>query len=121
MPLQIIKTSAEAFEEIQSGRRTAAIVKNDRTWSTYDEIFFVECDNESTPTGNFVRMAVNSTQFGEIFGLAPAHGLLFLRATDKQPQPLPIEKASRAALESALKENEATVRSPQGVKQGVLF
>jgi hypothetical protein len=76
----------------------------DRTWSTYDEILFVECDTEDNPTGKFVRMGV---QFGEVFGLAPAHELLFLRPIARQPQALPIETASRADIEAALKQNEA--------------
>ena len=69
MTLQIIKTTPQAFEAIQSGRRTAVIVKNDRSWSTYDEILFCGCNDEEIPTGKFVRTGLSGSQVGEILGL----------------------------------------------------
>jgi hypothetical protein len=121
MPVQFIKTTLDAFMDIQAGRRSAVIVKNDRIWSTYDEIFFVECDKQESPTGRMVRMGVNTSQFGEFFGLAPAHQILFLRPIDREPEPLPVENASREEIEAAIKQNETTLRSPHHIKQGILY
>jgi hypothetical protein len=46
MARQIIKTAASRFETIQEGHQTCVILKNDRLWSTYDELSFVECGED---------------------------------------------------------------------------
>lgn len=120
MALQVLKTEAGMFAEIQSGRITAIIVKNDRIWSTYDELVFAECDKSEKFTGRFVRLGVGGSRFGEIFGLQPAHELLYLRALDKQYEPIAVETATRDALETAHKQTEATLRAPDVIKQGLI-
>lgn len=120
MGLQVLKTEASVFAEIQSGRRTAIIVKNDRIWSTYDELVFAECDKSENFTGRFVRLGVGGSRFGVDFGLQPAHQLLYLQALNKKRQPVEIETATRVDLETALKQTEANLRAPDVIKQRII-
>lgn len=120
MTLQVLKTSVEMFGDIQSGRKMAVIVKNDRIWSTYDELLFAECDASKNFTGRFVRLGVNSMRMGDLFGLQPAHQLIYLKALDRSPPVIEIENASIADLELAMKKTEANLRAPDVIKQGLV-
>jgi len=52
MTRQIIKTTASRFETIQQGYKTCDILENYRSWSTYDELWFVECGDDEEPAGS---------------------------------------------------------------------
>ena len=51
MARQVIKATSDRLKTIQEGLQTCLIHRNDRLWTTYDEIWFAECDKNEHTTG----------------------------------------------------------------------
>jgi hypothetical protein len=119
MARQIIKTTASRFEDIQEGSLTCVILKNDRLWSTYDELWFVECDKDGQPTGRVVRARATFIQHGAD-EIKEAHSLISIRPLGSGREPMPIENTTKDVIAAVIKESYETLLVPGKPRQEML-
>jgi hypothetical protein len=108
MARQIIKTAASRFKNIQEGNQTCVLLKNDRLWSTYDELWFVECNRNEQPTGKVVRCRTTLIEFNPAFDEV-GHSILSLRPLGAGLEALPIETTTREVIARVTQESYETL------------
>jgi hypothetical protein len=121
MARQVIKATSDRFKTIQEGLQTCLIHRNDRLWTTYDEIWFAECDKNEQTTGRVIRVRVTHILFGEMFGLEAAHVLISYRPADSGIASLPVMNFTYEQISAVTNECRETLLDPDSRKQEVLF
>jgi len=119
MARQIIKTTASRFEVIREGYQTCVILKNDRLWTTYDELWFVECGKDGEPTGKVVRARVTFIEGSA--QLESAHLLLSIYPLGRGREAMPIETTTKDVIAAVMKESYETLLMPGKPRQEMLY
>jgi hypothetical protein len=120
MARQIIRTAASRFETIQEGHQTCVILENDRLWSTYDELWFVECGKDGQSTGRVVRASVTFIQ-GGLDELRDALVLVSIRPLGRGLEVMPIETTTTDVLAAVMKDSYETLLMPGKPRQEMLY
>jgi hypothetical protein len=120
MARQIIKTTASRFELIQEGHQTFVVLTNDRMWSNYDELWFVECGKDGQPTGRVVRAHAPFMEGIEDENHI-AYQIMSIRPLGRGCEAMPIETTTRDVIAAVMKESYETLLMPGKPRQEMYY
>ncbi len=120
MARQIIRTTTNRFESIQKGYQTCVILENDRLWSTYDELWFVECGADGQATGKVARARATFIEL-DPDRIKQAHVLISIRPLNSGIEAMPIETTSKGVIAAVQKESYETLLIHGKPRQEMLY